>query len=522
MELFDISIAARSAQSPERRPVASDLRAERGCVVVQKIAKPAKNVPMTDLGKPNTPAPTVLRGFVAFCTRLWGFCKGLLHDFRYRARLPNARRVLDALRAWNQLRVTRARFAALSKPAPPGDPADLLQRHLAFERMFNSDRPLVAGNRATLLLNGPATYQAMLAAIATARDHVHLETYIFDGDEIGMRFADALIERQRAGVQVALIFDSVGSMATARSFFERMSGTGIAVLEFNPLNPLSGHRRSWTFNHRDHRKLLIVDGELAFIGGVNISKTYSSVPSGRRRQHDAEGAGSNDGWRDTHLRIEGPVVAEFQKLFLATWARQEAAPLPDRNHFPPLSAKGDEIIGAVGSSAEAHDSPIYLALLSAIYRAQQQIHLTIAYFAPDRHLSKALVRAAQRGVDVKLVLPARSDFWAIFHLGRSYYAALLRGGVKIYEREGSVMHAKTMCIDGVWSTLGSSNMDLRSFLHNDEINAVILGRAFAAQMQATFADDLNESSPISHERWQRRSWKLRLKERVARAFAYWL
>ncbi len=160
--------------------------------------------------------------------------------------------------------------------------------------------------------------------------------------------------------------------------------------------------------------------------------------------------------------------------------------------------------------------------MSAISHAESQVHLTIAYFAPDPQLLKALTDAAQRGVEVTLVLPSYSDSGAIFHLGRSYYTELLRGGVRIYELRGAVMHAKTACIDGVWSTIGSTNLDWRSFLHNDEINAVILGRGFAAQMEAVFAKDLAESDVITLERWRHRSWMLRLKERMARLGAYWL
>jgi cardiolipin synthase len=473
---------------------------------------------------PLDPAQKPLRGAPSVMTRLCAMGRGLLHDFRHQPRLPSVRRVLTSMRDWpRHLRGVRGRlFGRISEEklrrlCSEADYAALLEMHLACERAIDTQRPLLPGNKLTLLQNGPDTYAAMMAAITGARDHVHLETYIFDGDDAGARFAEALIERQAAGVPVALIFDSAGSLATPRTFFERMTAAGIDVLEFNPLNPLVNRRDAWTFNHRDHRKLLIVDGRIAFIGGVNISRTYSSAPSGRKA-----GAAAGDGWRDTHLQIEGPVVAEFQKLFLQTRSRQQRDPLPGRDYFPEIPMQGEAIVRALGSSAERGDSPIYLTLISAIHRAQQHIHMTVAYFAPDRQLLLALIRAARRGVDVKLILPSRSDFWMIFHLGRSYYGRLLRAGVRIFEREGSVMHAKTVCIDGVWSTVGSSNMDLRSFLHNDEVNAVILGRAFGAEMDRVFSADIEESRPISRARWRRRSPMLRLKERIARLFAYWL
>jgi len=401
--------------------------------------------------------------------------------------------------------------------------SELLDKHLAFEQAVNADSPLVLGNKLTLLQNGPATYQAMFAAIREARDHINLETYIFDDDEAGNQFSDLLLERQAAGVQVNVIYDSVGGILTPAEFYDRLRDGGIRVLEFNPVNPLTGNKREWLINNRDHRRQLVIDGRTAFTGGVNISDTYSSAPSDRRaREKRDQDPNPTEGWRDTHIQIEGPVVAEFQKLFMDTWARQKGEPLAAKNYFPELQAQGDEIVRAIGSTPDDPESLIYLTLMSAISHAELKVHLTIAYFAPDPQLLRALTDAARRGVEVKLVLPSYSDSWAIFHLGRSYYTELLRAGVKIYELRGAVMHAKTACIDGVWSTIGSTNLDWRSFLHNDEINAVILGRGFAAQMDAMFAQDLKESQEITLDQWKHRSWMLRLKEQMARLGAYWL
>lgn len=403
--------------------------------------------------------------------------------------------------------------------------SDVLQKHLAYEQAVNADSPLVLGNKLTLLQNGPATYQAMFAAIRAAKDSINLETYIFDDDESGKQFCDLLLERQAAGIQVNVIHDSVGGLMTPKAFFDRLRDGGIQVLEFNPVNPLTGNKKAWLLNNRDHRRQLVVDGHVAFTGGINISDTYSSAPTRKRaRKKRDQAAEPAIGWRDTHLQIEGPVVADFQKLFMDTWARQKGATLAAKNYFPELKAQGNEIVRVIGSTPGpgAMRSVIYLTLLSAINHAESTVHLTIAYFAPDPQLLKALIDAAWRGVDVRLVLPSYSDSSAIFHLGRSYYTKLLRGGVKIYERRGSVMHAKTACIDGVWSTIGSTNLDWRSFLHNDEINAVILGRGFAAQMEAMFTQDLTESVPIALDQWQHRSLMLRLKERTARIGAYWL
>jgi cardiolipin synthase len=228
------------------------------------------------------------------------------------------------------------------------------------------------------------------------------------------------------------------------------------------------------------------------------------------------------GWRDTHLQIEGPVVAEFQKLFMDTWSKQKGPPLAKKNYFPTLGKQGDEIVRAIGSASDDPYSLIYLTLLSAIDHAEQRVYLTNAYFVPDPQLLKALTDAAQRGVEVKMILPSHTDSWPVFHAGRSHYSKLLRAGVKIYERRGAVMHSKTASIDGVWSTVGSTNLDWRSFLHNDELNAAILGRDFSRQMDAMFARDQAESDAIDLERWEQRSLLLRLKEWAARLAEYWL
>lgn len=399
---------------------------------------------------------------------------------------------------------------------------DILQKHLAIEQAINADSPLVLGNKLVLLQDGPATYQAMFAAMRKARNHINLETYIFEDDETGRQFADLLLERQAAGIQVNLIYDSVGCLNTPKEFFDRLKAGGIQVLEFNPVNPLAGKKKEWVLNNRDHRKLLVVDGQTAFVGGINISASYSSSPSGASSRTKSANKANDSGWRDTHLQIEGPVVGQFQKLFIDTWVKQNGPALAAKNYFPTLEKKGDEIVRAIGSASDEPHSLIYLTLLSAINHAEQHIHLTNAYFVPDPQLLKSLIDAARRGVDVKLILPSNTDSWPVFHAGRSHYTKLLQGGIKIYERRGSVMHSKTAAIDGVWSVIGSTNLDWRSFLHNDELNAVILGRDFSQQMETMFTQDLAQSDAIDLKSWERRPIQFRLKEWAARLAEYWL
>jgi cardiolipin synthase len=378
---------------------------------------------------------------------------------------------------------------------------------------------LVAGNKVVLLQNGPATYRAMLAAIAGARNHINMESYIFEDDEIGQKFAAALMAKQAQGVQVSLIYDSVGSSKSPREFFKQLTDGGIQVLEFNPLNPLAGNKTVYQVANRDHRKLLIVDGRTAFVGGVNISGVYSSGSSALQSK---DKPGASPAWRDTHLQVQGPVVAEFQKLFLATWEAQKGEAMAQRNFFPPVASGGTEVVRAVGSSPDDPYSLIYATLITAIDSAKTAVRITNAYFVPDPQLLAALIGAAGRGVDVQLILPSNTDNWMVLNAGRSHYENLLDSGVKIYERRGPLLHAKTALIDGVWATVGSANLDRRSFLHNQEINAVVLGPEFGAQMQAMFDADIAVSDAITLEKWQQRSLAAHLKEVGARAWAYWL
>jgi cardiolipin synthase len=399
-----------------------------------------------------------------------------------------------------------------------GRETDVLDRHLALEAAI-SDSPLVAGNRVSLLLDGPATYQAMFAAIEGARDHINMETYILEDDEVGQRFAAALIAKQRQGVTVNLIHDSVGTLTTPKEFFKTLTDAGINVLEFNPVNPLTA-KAGWQVNQRDHRKLLVVDGQTAFLGGINISSVYSGGSFSPGSKNDRPG--NKQPWRDTHLQIDGPVVAELQKLFIATWEKQKGKPLAARAYFPTLRRQGNEVVHALGGSPDEPYSVIYATLISAIDSAETEVLLTNAYFVPDPQLIASLKGAVARGVDVKIVLPGATDSALVFHAGRSNYDDLLAGGVKIYERQNALLHAKTALVDGVWSTVGSTNLDWRSFLHNQEVNAVVLGKEFGQRMRAAFEADLAASKQITLEEWRRRSPIERAKETFGRLWQYWL
>lgn len=423
--------------------------------------------------------------------------------------------------AWGPIsaRTSAAIVAELKRQT--GD-IDILERQIAIEQAVVGE-PLVLGNKATLLQDGPATYEARLALIRAAKRTINVEAYIIRDDEIGQMFTEALLERRSAGVQVNVIYDSVGSLLTPKDFFEKWRQGGIQVLEFNPVNPLEARKR-WALNHRDHRKLLIVDGRSVILGGMNIDNVYATSSSGGSSMGSGRSGGKNgdekrSGWRDTDIQIDGPVVADFQKLFLQTWEKQKGPPLREGDYVVTVPPQGKEIVRAIGSTPDEPFSKSYLAFISAILNAQKEVYITNAYFVPDEQLVDALLGAAGRRVDVRLILPSTTDSRSAAYAAHSHYRKLLEGGVRIYERRDALLHAKTAVIDGVWSCVGSSNLDWRSAVDNDEVNAVILGKEFAQRMVATYAFDQAKSDEITLEAWKDRPLRDRMMEWFFRLFA---
>lgn len=435
-------------------------------------------------------------------------------------------------------------LADLKKRSPQ---STILDRHAAIEQTL-AGTPLSAGNRATLLQDGHDTYASMLQAIREAKSYIHVEMYIFEGDEIGRLFAHALEERRNAGVEVRVLYDGVGSLDAPKEFFEDMKRHGIEVLAYNPLSPGEVVKKGAALDHRDHRKLVVVDGRVAFVGGINISHVYGPAPRGPSGSSPSGGSSGISGssgasgfsggdekpkqsgqavkdrpWRDTQVRIEGPVVAQFERLYLQQWARQLKQPVhDDARYFPKVPAAGNEIVRSIAGTPDDGADAAYVALVSAIESAETSVRITNAYFVPARDLRDALARAARRGVDVRIVLPSHTDTPVVLEAGRSYYEDLLEAGVRIYEREDRLLHAKTATIDGVWSTVGSTNLDWRSLAHNDELNVVVLGPEFAGKMQEAFARDEAESKAITREAWAKRPIFERLREYGARLWSRFL
>ncbi len=418
------------------------------------------------------------------------------------------------------------REAVIRNAAAQGS-ADLLKRQLAAMASFG-DVDLYANNDTRLLIDGPATFEAMFAAIGQAKKQILLESYIIEDAAVAQRLADLLIQRQQQGVQVAVIYDAIGSLSTQDAYFDRMRQSGVAICAFSPVNPLKS-RRYQDITKRDHRKILVVDNAVGFTGGINISAVYSSGSgsfggSKGRRKDDETGKDSKDakdrGWRDTMIQVRGPAVQALHGLILQTWQTQacggtlQALPAPD-------TAAGQQLMRIIPSTPQDKENRIYTLLLGSIRAAQKSVYLTMAYFAPGDDMVQALADAAQRGVDVQLILPSQSDFSPVMHAGRSHYERLLKAGVKIHELKDAVLHAKTAVIDGVVSTIGSSNMDWRSFVHNNEVNAVVLGEDFGTAMTGMFEKDRDASHHIDLTSWQHRPMLQRGKEYFYSLLEHW-
>jgi len=392
----------------------------------------------------------------------------------------------------------------------PGD-AGRLQRHLAIEEAV-AGSALIAGNRTQLLRDGPASFRAMFSAIQGATHHINLEYFIFeDVESDGTHLGDLLVAKREAGVAVNVIYDSFGSTATPTAFFDRLKKAGANVVQFNPVNPLAA-KAGYSPNQRDHRKILIADGATAIMGGVNLSTTY------QRNQPVTSGTKPALHWRDTAIQIDGPAVAQLQTLFLDTWSKQKGLPIQDATMFPAVPAKGTAVARILGSTPDNAVPRYYVTLLSAMRNAEKSIIVSAAFFVPTVQEMEDLTGAARRGVDARLLLPARSESRPSIAVAHSHYSELLEAGVKIYETHDLILHSKTVVVDGVWSAIGSSNFDHRSVILNDEVDAVVLGSETANELEAMFADDQRAAKAINLQAWKDRPLWIRMKERYALAW----
>ncbi|HYD18908.1 MAG TPA: phospholipase D-like domain-containing protein [Patescibacteria group bacterium] len=377
--------------------------------------------------------------------------------------------------------------------------SDALRRHLAIEQAV-AENPLVAGNATRILRDGEETFSAIFKAIKAARHHVNIEYYILENiNHHGTELGELLIRKHREGVAVNMIYDSFGSSKTPPEFFDRLKKGGVRVVEYNPMNPLEA-KKEYSLMERNHRKILVVDGNLAIVGGINLSKTYQSSAGKSGGGDDLE----NAYWRDTDIEVRGPVVAQVQKLFLDHWQSQKGPKIDTDGFFPKVPAQGDELARVLGSTPEKEVPRYYVTLISAIRNAQKNVWISNAYFVPTDDQIEDICAAARAGVDVRLLVPDKSDANIAIVMQRSHYKDLLKAGVRIYETHGIVLHSKTVTIDGVWSVVGSSNLDQRSVVFNDEVDMVVVGEDTAAQLEKIYLQDLAEAEEITLAKWKKR------------------
>jgi cardiolipin synthase len=371
-----------------------------------------------------------------------------------------------------------------------------------FERTMGSllGPAMLEGNRVETLLNGDQIFPAMLEAIRSAKRTITFETYIYWSGEVGGQFAEALAERAKAGVKVHILLDWVGSQKMEKKYLDQMEGAGVEIQRYHPLAWYTLDR----MNNRTHRKLLVVDGHVGFTGGVGIADEWSGH------------AQDKDHWRDTHYRVEGPVVAQMQAAFNDNWTKVSGSVLHGAAYFPPARPAGEVKAQMFMSSSEGGSESMHLMYLLAIASAEKTIDLAMAYFVPDELALQALEQAMKRGVKVRIIMPGHHiDTGLVRRASRALWGRILDHGAEIYEFEPTMYHCKVLVIDGLWTSVGSTNFDNRSFRLNDEANLNVLDREFARRQVADFEADLKRSRRITLEQWEARPWKERVMEKFA-------
>jgi cardiolipin synthase len=364
-----------------------------------------------------------------------------------------------------------------------------------------------SGNRVTLLVDGEEAYPAMLEAIASARQTILMDSYIFNNDAAGRLFAEALRERAGAGVQVHLTVDAIGTINVPEEFFEELRRSNIAVLEYRPVAPW---RRGWGLLRRNHRKLLVVDGRVGFAGGINIGDAWLPQNLG------------GQGWHDIHVRVEGPAVRTLSRISSATWRSSAGLSLSPRLFQPEVEPVGDTDVSVVGSRERKKRRSIRGAYLRAIRHAKRYVYIANAYFIPDLGLRRALRNAARRGVDVRVMVPARGDILPVQLASQALLGRALRAGLRVFQWQGAMLHAKTAVIDDEWATVGSFNLDHRSWSMNLEVNVNVVEEEFALRLRDVYERDETRCVELTREVWRARPLWKRLVERFFFLFHRWM
>lgn len=362
---------------------------------------------------------------------------------------------------------------------------------------------VVGGNRIDVLLNGDEIFPAKLELIRSARKTITYAQYVFEEGEPAADTAQALAERCRAGVKVHVLVDAVGSLMMPSQYRDWLTEAGCELADYRPLSPWAMDR----VNNRNHRRILVVDGRAGVTGGSGTSGKWS-------------GNGRQEGqWRDTDLRLEGPVVAQLQGAFAENWLEATGVALGGPDYFPsPIEPKGQVESQIVRSSPAGGSVAMYTMFLLAIASARRSIYITNPYFVPDEKMLSTLLQARRRGVRVVLLLPGATDHNLVRQASRSELGQLLQAGIKVYEYRAALLHAKTMVIDSIWATVGSTNLDRRSFELNEELNLVVYNPDIARRLEGVFEADLRGSREVTYEAWKNRGILSRILEALSLPF----
>ncbi len=379
-------------------------------------------------------------------------------------------------------------------------------KELAYMLLKDTLSPLTAHNTVKLLINGENKFPEVLNALKEAKNHIHIEYYIYEDDEIGREIEKILIQKAKEGVTVRFIYDDFGSRSIRKKLVPRLRSSGVKAFPFLKVYFILFANR---LNYRNHRKIILVDGQTAFVGGINVSDKYIN-----------DGDAKKLFWRDTHLQIDGPGVQYLQYLFLCDWnfcANDKVH--PDKLFFPfenSFSHKGDKIVQIAASGPDSETPAILFSILQAISLATEEILITSPYFIPGESLVDALVIASLSGIAVKLLVPGISDSILVNYAARSYYGDLLKVGVQIYQYTKGFVHAKTLVADSKIAIVGTANMDFRSFDLNFEVNAIVYDVEIANELRNVFYDDLKNAEMLDAAAWDSRSKFKQLLEKTAR------
>ncbi len=387
------------------------------------------------------------------------------------------------------------------------DPEIQSTRELALMLVKNGMSPFTVNNDVKLLINGENKFPSVLEALSIATEHIHIEYYSYEDDEIGSAIESILIQKVLQGVTVRIIYDDFGSRSVRKRLIPHLKKMGIKAFPFYKVTIMFAANR---MNYRNHRKIIVIDGKIGFVGGINISDKYINKPSGEVKQY----------WRDTHLRIEGPGVLSLQHLFLGDWNFCAKDYIQfNETYFPKLSsyqAKGNKKVQIAASGPDSDTPTILFSILQAINLATTEILITTPYFIPGESILDALMIASLGGVSVKLLVPGISDSMIVNAAARSYYEDLLAAGVEIHLYKKGFVHAKTLVADKKISIVGTANMDQRSFDLNFEVNAVVYDQEIGIALSDVFYEDLKDAEQIDIDNWKKRSWYNQLTEKTAR------